>query len=342
MGELIGTICVISFMYLIGMLSYSYIMMQAVLTVTYSIPLLKFMNEKDFDKKRALIYSYGIIVFYSLVFIAVTCAIFYFGNSYVDAGYFLGITVTFFISTKHWKSPDNMQDFKKKYLHFVKNKDEENIIDDGKFYAVQYCKKCGSPIDRKTKKCKGCGKQYLSTKKVMNVTCIAVIIIAITYLGFIAFSLYQDYTSVSKEYNELVSLYEELQSQSEQLNMENEDLIKKIDKFNSSSNTAHSNDATSFIDLKSRLRNASTGNKYATTASEIYSVKKGESKNIHVNFKAANEIYMSWSNECIDAKWEDNTTDVKITGNEPGIVSMTFSTDENGNNSFYIVILCYE
>lgn len=254
----------------------------------------------------------------------------------------------FFGLEKQQYTNENILSFIESCKRFLKSGEIDNntqFVDDGKFYAVQYCKKCGAPIERKTKKCTGCGHQYFSFKRLLPVLSILCLLLIGGYFGV---TFYANYQKIMEDNESLKSQIESLEKLCSQSESENKQLTYEVQQLQDLRDDAmelsksRSNNSQLFIDLKSRLRNSSTGNKYASCGSEIYSVKKGKSRNIHINFKAVNTLYMACNDEYINADWVDNSTDVKVTGLKEGVTSMTFSTDAEGSNSFYIVILCYE
>lgn len=58
----------------------------------------------------------------------------------------------------------------------------------------RYCKRCGSPVDRKTKKCQGCGKQYFRLRR-LGVGLLAVLCLALVGLNVFQYSARLDLES---------------------------------------------------------------------------------------------------------------------------------------------------
>ncbi len=73
-------------------------------------------------------------------------------------------------------------------------------------YKTVFCRRCGKPIDDKTKICTGCGKQYFRGVSPMLFLCI---VLALALIGLMAVCLVQElqYHERIRELEQLMDLY---------------------------------------------------------------------------------------------------------------------------------------
>ena len=62
----------------------------------------------------------------------------------------------------------------------------------------KYCRVCGKEVDRTTKKCTGCGKQYFSGKKFCKIIGIAIIFLSITLLSIASYNHHRQIVALKK------------------------------------------------------------------------------------------------------------------------------------------------
>lgn len=90
----------------------------------------------------------------------------------------------------------------------------------------KYCKKCGSEIDQKTKKCTGCGKQYFHLPKI-TVLNIVLIVLLVCLFGLNVYQywrsteLTKDLEKANANYSEIISQYGELYESNKAAELEN-------------------------------------------------------------------------------------------------------------------------
>ncbi len=132
---------------------------------------------------------------------------------------------------------------------------------------------------------------------------------------------------------------EELESSVADLETEKETLeSEKLDLM--ADNTASLLEKTLF---EKSVSSASTTNGVISVNNTVYTVKKGESITIKVNWKKSATMYLGTSTGYISADWVQNAGDVKVTGEKVGYSTITFSSDESASkDKFSIVVICYE
>lgn len=98
---------------------------------------------------------------------------------------------------------------------------------------IHYCKKCGNAIDSQTKKCIGCGKQYLRWKKLLMPLLVAIPFVALStalYYYYSEYNYYKNkYDNAKKEINELEDTLEECANLLEDVNSDYEDVYEGLE-----------------------------------------------------------------------------------------------------------------
>lgn len=103
--------------------------------------------------------------------------------------------------------------------------------------AQRYCKLCGGIVDRNTKKCTNCGKQYFNSKKALNIAgpsfaALALVVLSLTcILQSVRYAQCQ--ATITELEDQLASSAETIASQQERLNDYQDKVISKNKKINS-------------------------------------------------------------------------------------------------------------
>lgn len=192
-----------------------------------------------------------------------------------------------------------------------------------------FCKKCGSLVDEKTKKCSGCSKQYFNARRSVPLTAMVVILIASVFLNVY---LYGKNLSLSTQTEELE---ERIASMSSEL-AEQKDIAASAQKK-----------AQYYDDILKALRTGSIGrasasfsasdsiillNKTTTDRKFTLYTTWNEGATIEVNHSGS-----SATASFDESSWYDSTTLTVIPRNE-GITAVTFSNDLN-SDTFTILII---
>lgn len=216
-----------------GMLTFSFVTLQSFITLFCSIPTTKKLIENNVSIDKKIYKRFTITIFMSLLLTVLIFSIpFFIKYNAGTAGFIIGFAVSFFASLgKMGETPDNLNDYKNSYRKYLNNDSEggKNM-----YSNIEYCRKCGSPIDQITKKCPQCGKQYLSKSKIyMYAISFMCIVLLFTTIYF-----YKEYSSSYKIAQKTMQIYDNL----------NNEFVERFGSYKNPSTGEYINGAQDYID----------------------------------------------------------------------------------------------